>query len=103
MLKQERRQLFRYLDALQTRYPSLAHAFHPELLLLYADFCPERLLDFLRVSTNYPLATALSVCRGYGLIREQVYVLGRMGRYKDALAIMTEQLDNIHMVRPTHF
>jgi len=38
---------------------------------LYAEFEPDRLLQFLSASQSYPLEPALRVCQDRGFIREQ--------------------------------
>ena len=41
---------------------------------LYAEFEPDRLLQFLAASQSYPLEPALAVAQDRGLIREQARV-----------------------------
>ncbi len=46
-------------------------------------------------STYYSLEKALIVCEKNGLVREQVYILGRMGDTKKALALIVDGLGDI--------
>lgn len=62
---------------------------------LYAEFRPTALLHFLHCSKCYHLETALDECRRHGLVREQVYVLGRMGRTADALQLIVNRLHDV--------
>lgn len=98
-LKEHRHALFDYLSALFDQSPMHASEFHPLLLELYADFQPEKLLDFLRISPHYSLDFALRVCEERRLVREQVFLLGRMGNSKQALYLIMDALNDIHLVR----
>ena len=62
---------------------------------LYAEYEPTLLLPFLRQSTHYRLERAYAVCVERGLYREQVFILGRMGDTKQALALIMDQLGDV--------
>jgi len=53
------------------------------------------LLPFLRSSHYYSLDKAYEVCTQRGLTRERVFILGRMGNSRDALALIINELKDI--------
>ena len=65
---------------------------------LYADYAPEELMGFLVSSQWYPLEAALQVCTDRGLVREQVFILGRMGSAHRALHLIIQRLADIPQV-----
>lgn len=87
--------LYHYLDWLWQREPAAAAPFaatHVELCALYD---PARLLHLLTSSSTYPLDAALEVCERQGLVRESVYVLGRMGSSDAALRLIVGRLRDV--------
>ncbi|KAK1272690.1 hypothetical protein QJS04_geneDACA019150 [Acorus gramineus] len=62
---------------------------------LYADYEPKMLLPFLRSSQQYRLDKAYEICVRKDLVREQVFILGRMGNTKQALAVIVNKLEDI--------
>lgn len=69
--------------------------FHDIQVELYADFEPRMLLTFLRTSQHYNLDKAYEILSRKELVREHVYVLGRMGNAKQALSIIINKLEDI--------
>ena len=69
---------------------------------LYADYEPGRLMSFLVASQAYGLEAAAELCEHRGLVREQVFVLGRMGNARQALHLIISRLADIPQV-PTSF
>ena len=65
---------------------------------LYADYEPERLMSFLVSSQAYGLEAAAELCEHRGLVREQVFVLGRMGNARQALELIISKLADIPQV-----
>ena len=65
---------------------------------LYADYSPGQLMAFLVSSQWYPLEAALKVCQDRGLVREQVFILGRMGSAAQALHLIIQRLADIPQV-----
>ena len=65
---------------------------------LYADYEPGRLMGFLAASQAYGLEAAAELCAHRGLVREQVFVLGRMGNARQALHLIISQLADIPQV-----
>ncbi|CAD7699980.1 unnamed protein product [Ostreobium quekettii] len=84
--------LFRYMDRLVKANPLAAPEFHQLLVELYADYDVASLMGFLRSSHQYPLDVAYEVCKKRGLVKEQVYVLGRMGNSNEALQLIIKEL-----------
>uniref|UniRef100_A0A803QMQ5 Vps41 beta-propeller domain-containing protein n=1 Tax=Cannabis sativa TaxID=3483 RepID=A0A803QMQ5_CANSA len=66
-----------------------------EKVELYADYDPKMLLPFLRSSQHYKLEKAYDICVKRDLLREQVFILGRMGNTKQALAVLINQLGDM--------
>lgn len=62
---------------------------------LYAEYDQSRLLPFLRVSNQYSLDQAYEICKSRGLVKEQVYILSRMGNIHDALQLIIKELADI--------
>jgi len=65
---------------------------------LYADYAPGQLMAFLVSSQWYGLEEALQVCEQRGLVREQVFILGRMGSASQALHLIIQRLADIPQV-----
>ena len=65
---------------------------------LYAKYEPQRLMGFLISSQSYGLEAAHELCKRKGLIREQVFVLGRMGNAHEALHLIVQHLADIPQV-----
>ncbi|GMH45969.1 hypothetical protein BSKO_13933 [Bryopsis sp. KO-2023] len=88
--------LFKYMDKLVavnvTAAPDHLHAL---LVELYADYDEQRLMQFLQVSHQYPLDQAYDICKSRGLVREQVYILSRMGNTHEALQLIIKELADI--------
>lgn len=62
---------------------------------LHADYEPDRLMGFLVSSQAYSLEAAAEMCERRGLVREQVFVLGRMGNSRQALGLIISRLADI--------
>lgn len=62
---------------------------------LYVEYAPERLMQFLQTSQSYPLERALELCRRSRLVREMVFILGRMGSTRKALSLIMNELHDI--------
>ncbi|KAJ3308452.1 Vacuolar protein sorting-associated protein 41 [Blyttiomyces sp. JEL0837] len=91
-LKKKPRFLHIYLDALFRKDPQEGAEFHPLQIELYAEYDPARLLDFLRTSTSYDLQGAFELCEMRDLVPEMVFLLGKMGNNRKALALVIERL-----------
>ncbi|CAL5426427.1 unnamed protein product [Camellia sinensis] len=84
-----------YLLSLFEANPGAGRDFHDMQVELYADFDPKMLLPFLRSSQHYTLEKAYEICVKRELLREQVFILGRMGNSRQALAIIINKLGDI--------
>ncbi|CBI17115.3 unnamed protein product, partial [Vitis vinifera] len=84
-----------YLHALFEVSQHAGKDFHDMQVELYADYDPKMLLPFLRSSQHYTLEKAYEICIKRDLLREQVFILGRMGNSKQALAVIINQLGDI--------
>ncbi|XP_060174078.1 vacuolar protein sorting-associated protein 41 homolog isoform X1 [Lycium barbarum] len=69
--------------------------YHDMQVELYADYDPKMLLTFLRSSQHYKLEKAYEICVKKDLLKEQVFILGRMGNVKQALAVIINKLGDI--------
>jgi len=74
-----------------------AHHAGPQVEL-YADYAPGQLMGFLVSSQWYGLEGSLQVCEQRGLVREQVFILGRMGSASQALHLIIQRLADIPQV-----
>ncbi|KAA8550288.1 hypothetical protein F0562_001972 [Nyssa sinensis] len=84
-----------YLHSLFEANPHAGREFHDMQVELYADYDPKMLLPFLRSSQHYTLEKAYDICVKRDLLREQVFILGRMGNSKQALAVIINRLGDI--------
>ncbi|KAJ2724352.1 Vacuolar protein sorting-associated protein 41 [Coemansia sp. Benny D115] len=84
-----------YLHTLLTKDAHLGAPFADLQVELYAEYTPERLLNFLRVSTYYSFDKALEICEERGLVPEMVFILGRMGDNHRALMLIIDQLGDV--------
>jgi len=90
------KQLFFYLDALYTRdRKSCPGKFHGFLVKLYADFAPQKLMNFLETSDQYSIQEALDECELRGMTPERIYLLARMGNTRAALNLIIKELADI--------
>lgn len=62
---------------------------------LYAEYAPEQLLPFLQSSKQYIKEAALQVCKDRDLVREQVFILGRLNRAGEALQLIISTLHDL--------
>jgi hypothetical protein len=90
-----REYLHLYLHMLFEKDPTAGREYHGLQVELYADYEPRLLLPFLRSSHYYSLDKAYEVCTKRGLTRERVFILGRMGNSRDALALIINELKDI--------
>ncbi|KAL5213790.1 hypothetical protein ABZP36_002942 [Zizania latifolia] len=84
-----------YLHALFETDMNAGKDFHDMQVELYADYEPRMLLPFLRTSQHYSLDKAYEIFAQKELVREQVFVLGRMGNAKEALSTIINKLEDI--------
>ncbi|MED6206016.1 Vacuolar protein sorting-associated protein 41 [Stylosanthes scabra] len=84
-----------YLHSLFEVNPHAGKDFHDMQVELYADYDPKMLLPFLRSSQHYTLEKAYEICTKRELLKEQVFILGRMGNSKQALAVIINKLGDI--------
>ncbi|KQJ85257.1 vacuolar protein sorting-associated protein 41 homolog [Brachypodium distachyon] len=87
--------LHQYLHALFETDIHAGKDFHDMQVELYADYEPRMLLPFLRTSQHYRLDKAYEIFAQKELVREQVFVLGRMGNAKQALSTIINKLEDI--------
>ncbi|OCH94458.1 vacuolar protein sorting-associated protein 41 [Obba rivulosa] len=88
--------LYLYLDALFSKDPHLTSEYADAQVKLYAEYAPQRLIDFLRASNYYSLEEAYKVCCDRDLVPEMVFLLGRMGNNKQALTLIIERLGDVN-------
>ncbi|KAJ1915465.1 Vacuolar protein sorting-associated protein 41 [Mycoemilia scoparia] len=85
-----------YLHVLLDKDPQLGAPFADLQVELYAEYNPELLLSFLRISNYYYLAKAFEICEMRDLVPEMVYLLGRMGDNHRALQLIIDQMGDVH-------
>ncbi|KAJ8551940.1 hypothetical protein K7X08_028383 [Anisodus acutangulus] len=84
-----------YLHSLFEVNPHAGREYHDMQVELYADYDPKMMLPFLRSSQHYTLEKAYDICVKRDLLKEQVFILGRMGNAKQALAVIINRLGDI--------
>ncbi|BDA42740.1 Vacuolar protein sorting-associated protein 41 homolog [Coccomyxa sp. Obi] len=90
-----RKRIFYYLDWLFQKDANAGADFAGVQVELYADYDRGRLMAFLVSSQAYALEAAAELCEARGLVREQVFVLGRMGNSRQALQLIIARLADI--------
>ena len=95
-LEKNQRYLYLYLDARDKRDTKESNGkYHGLLVRLYADYSRDKLLPLLKRSDNYPIQQALDICSQKHFYDEMVYLLGRIGNTRKALALMTRELNDM--------
>uniref|UniRef100_A0A0D9XYG1 Vacuolar protein sorting-associated protein 41 homolog n=2 Tax=Leersia perrieri TaxID=77586 RepID=A0A0D9XYG1_9ORYZ len=84
-----------YLHALFETDMNAGKDFHDMQVELYAEYEPRMLIPFLRTSQHYRLDKAYEIFAQKEFVREQVFVLGRMGNAKEALSTIINKLEDI--------
>ncbi|CAH9072753.1 unnamed protein product [Cuscuta europaea] len=84
-----------YLHALFETNPHAGRDYHDLQVELYSEYDPKMLLPFLRSSQHYTLEKAYDICVKRNLLKEQVFILGRMGNSKQALAVIINKIGDI--------
>lgn len=97
-LKNNKRYLYMYLDALARKDPSILanYDLYDDLILLYSEFAPKKLLPLLTQNDNYSMGKSLDVCKRRKYYPEMAYLLGRMGDNKEKLNLVVNRLMDIH-------
>jgi len=95
-LGKSQKYLYVYLDQLVQRDIHGTQEHHGQLVKLYAEFDRPKLLPFLRRSEFYPLQTAWEECEARDYVKEQVFLLGRMGNLTQALKLIMERLGDVN-------
>jgi len=90
------RYLVSYLHRLLLKDPDSCIEYHDLMVKLYAQHQRESLLNFLKLSTNYRLEEALRICKEANMIKEVVFLHGRMGDLRVALKYITESQGDIN-------
>uniref|UniRef100_S4RIT6 Vacuolar protein sorting-associated protein 41 homolog n=1 Tax=Petromyzon marinus TaxID=7757 RepID=S4RIT6_PETMA len=84
-----------YLHKLFQWDPHKGDKYHELQIGLYAEYDRPNLLPFLRNSIHCPLQKALEICQQRHFIEETVFLLSRMGNSKQALRMITEELNDV--------
>ncbi|KAJ1675583.1 Vacuolar protein sorting-associated protein 41, partial [Spiromyces aspiralis] len=85
-----------YLHALLNKDAHLGSPFADLQVELYAEYNPELLLNFLRVSNYYRLEKAFEICEMRDMVSEMVFLLSRMGDNHRALQLIIGRLGDVH-------
>lgn len=83
------------MDKLFQKDPHKGQQYHGLQVQLYAQYAPQDLLSFLKSSSYYPLQRALEECQSRNFVRETVFLLGRIGNTKEALALIIRELKDV--------
>lgn len=88
------RTLLQYLHKLYQTGLAAAAEFADLQVRLYAEFDREHLMPFLVGSHHYHLDTALKTCKHFRCVRENVYILNRMGNPEAALSMILNHIED---------
>ncbi|XP_076460755.1 vacuolar protein sorting-associated protein 41 homolog [Babylonia areolata] len=94
-LSNHTKMLYVYLDQVFTKDVHAAGEYGELMVGLYGQYDRSKLLAFLRRSESYPLQKALEICEERGYVKEQVFLLGRMGNLTQALKMIMEGLGDV--------
>lgn len=87
--------LFLYLKRLSSVDPSATAPLENDMIVLYADYQKEQLLDFLKRRTNYDAERAIEFCSNLeGFHNELIYLWGKIGENKKALSLIIDGLND---------
>jgi len=89
------RLLQRYLLELHEVEPAACAPWAGLAVELTAAEAPAQLMGLLATSTAYPLEAAFAAAQRAGLVREQVFVLGRMGDARRALGLILDAMGDV--------
>jgi len=89
------RLLQRYLLELHEAEPGAGAPWAGLAVELTAQLAPAQLMGLLATSTAYPLENAFAAAQAAGLVREQVFVLGRMGDARRALGLILDAMGDV--------
>ncbi|CAD7954085.1 unnamed protein product [Amoebophrya sp. A25] len=84
-----------YLKLMLKKDFSQVREFADDMVEAFAQYEPEELLEFLKISTNYDIERALELCRQRELFDVQVYLLGRAGLSREALEILCYKVGDV--------
>ncbi|VDN19849.1 unnamed protein product [Cylicostephanus goldi] len=62
---------------------------------LFADHDKEKLLPFLRKNENYKIHKALDICQQKNYVEETIFLLGKSGKYAEALDLLMKSYDRL--------
>lgn len=69
-----------------------------QLIKLYSEYDPSKLLTFLKENNNYHVDKAIDICKSKtGLYNELIYLWGRIGESKKALTIIIDEFNDPKM------
>ncbi|PRP85869.1 vacuolar protein sorting-associated protein [Planoprotostelium fungivorum] len=89
--------LHSYLHALFLKDPQVGSTYHELQVGLYAQYDYSYLMTFLKQSDHWALGleNAYQICEERNYYPEMVYILGRMGRVKQALQLLIERIGDV--------
>jgi WD40 repeat protein len=88
--------LMTYLHRLLLKDRDSCIEYHDLLVKLYAEYQPESLMAFLKLSSTYQLEEALDICKSKNLIKEVVFLYSRMGDLREALKYIVEEKGDVN-------
>eukprot|EP00400_MALV-I_sp_L67-5_P001334 gene1334-379_t len=91
--KAEKRHLHAYLKAVFDVEPAVCRDFHQDLIELYGEFEPQNLVSVLRRTDGYDQEITLAQAKKLEIHDAQVYLLGQLGRTREAFEILLQLSD----------
>ncbi|EMG49636.1 VPS41 Vacuolar protein sorting-associated protein 41 [Candida maltosa Xu316] len=88
---------FFYLEKLSQIDDFLMTGFGDERVKLYAEYKREKLLPYLTKNDDYDIDRAITICENNEYTKELVYLLGKIGKNKEALALVVNKLEDPKM------
>lgn len=85
---------FLYLQKMSTVDPFLVESYETEMVELFADFDRSQLLTYLKRKQNYNIDKVMEIMKQRNFNNELVYLLGKIGRSKEAMYLIVEKMDD---------
>ncbi|EPZ36444.1 hypothetical protein O9G_003315 [Rozella allomycis CSF55] len=84
--------LLKFLDEIYWKDSTVALKYHDLQLELYCELDRPKIIQFLRTSNYYSIEKAFSLCKSLDLTEEMIFLLGRMGNFREALKLIIEKI-----------
>lgn len=85
---------FLYLQSVSKVDPFAVESYETEMVELYAEFDRSQLLTYLKKKQHYSIDRVMEIMKREKLNQELVYLLGKVGKSKEAMYLIIEEMDD---------